>query len=656
MLLPSSVHLIWDGFGWILSLRETTVSEEPNMFTSVFTDELGLDLSEALPILQSWGLTHVDLRGRILGGSFENLTDEQLAEVKGLLGRHSLKVGCLESSLAKVHLPGRERREAEAAKLERIVRAADALGCRLVRAFFYWQPGEEEAGRLAENPDALRKVLEAFSPLAERAKQEGLVLGFENCGVTSEEVFRVLDALDEPRWGLAWDVANGWWTSEERTANLATYMNRLAGRTRVVHVKARGAVQGLGELIPYDRVLQALSTAGFQGPVSIETHNPDRSASNVEQTHRALERVRRAWPSAAPGMVNTAEPPRPDVERDYEPVGLVVVGLGMGRSRAKTVQATPGTRLVGVCDIDKERARTCGEELGVPWTSELAPWLKNEDVEAVYVLTPTGRHAEVALPALQAGKHVLLTKPMEASLGACDAMIRLARGRGLLLAVDFEMRFDTFVLSLREAVSAGQLGRVLGGQVSLKVLRTMEYFRANGGWRGTRRWDGGGVLSNQTVHHIDQVAYVLGVPDRVRCDIWTQTHDIEAEDLGCAVWQYADGATVSLCATTSYPHHTWYFELELHGSKGAVSTASGGPLQEQRERWFLDGVWVGGPPRKVQSPWINAADNFAAAVRTGAPLACSGSDGRRTQSILDAMYRSAYGQRGWVDVEPEPPA
>ena len=60
------------------------------------------------------------------------------------------------------------------------------------------------------------------------------------------------------------------------------------------------------------------------------------------------------------------------------------------------------------------------------------------------------------------------------------------------------------------------------------------------------------------------------------------------------------------------------------------------------------------PPRRVQSPWLNAADNFAAALRTGAPLVCSERDGRRTQAILDAMYKSAYGRKGWVRVKPEP--
>jgi len=626
------------------------------MYQSVFTDELGLDFAEALPILKSWGLTHVDLRGRIFGRPFEKLSADELQEVKRLLDEHSLKVGCLQSSLAKVHLPERERQAEEARKLEAIIRAADALHCRLVRAFFYWQPDGEEKGELAVRPDALQQVLDMFGPLAERAQEADLILAFEDCGVSCQEVLAVLDALGCPGWGLAWDVANEWEAVRQRQQKEPNHPVHLARRTRVVHVKARGAVEGLGDLIPWDNVLQTLDNAGFEGPVSVETHNPDPSVSNAEQSRRVLESIRRAWPSAAPGMVGEPEVRRTAVRRDYEPVGFVVVGLGMGRSRSKTVHSTPGARLVGVVDIDEERARATGQELGVPYTADLEPWLTNDEVEVVYVLTPTGRHAEVGLKALEAGKHVLTTKPMEASIGACDEMIRLAERKGLLLGVDFGMRFESPTLSLKTVVEKGLLGRMLGGEISLKVLRAMEYFRANGGWRGTRRWDGGGVLSNQTIHHIDQAAFILGVPKEVRCSIWTQDHDIEAEDTGCALWRYDDGTVISLFATTCYPQKTWYFRMELHGTEGAVSIVGGGPFERTETKWYLDGVWVDKPPEVVESPWLNAADNFAAAIRTGAPLVCSGRDGRRTQAILDAMYRSAYADEGWVEVQAEVPA
>lgn len=627
------------------------------MFPSVFTDELGLDVVEAAPILEGWGLKYVDLRGRVFGMAFENLPAERLTGLRKLLADHGLKVGCLESSLAKVHLPGTERCKAEAAKLEGIIRAADALDCRLVRAFSYWQPPRELDGELAVRPDEQQKVVDLFAPLARRAKEAGLILAFENCDVTPDEVFTIVDLLGEPAWGLAWDVDNNW-DCDERRRDEDAYILRMVERTRLLHVKARGAVPGLaGEIIPYEKILQACDNAGLRGPVSVETHNPDRSVSNAEMSRRVLEAVREAWPSAAPGgLFDTGRPADQAVSRPWadDPVRFVVVGLGMGHNRSREICRTPGTKLVGVCDIDEERARRTAGECGVPYATDVRKWLQDKGVEVIYVVTPTGRHSEVALPALAAGKHVLTTKPMEASLAACDEMIRLAESQGLLLGCDFDRRFQPQPHALKAAVAGKRLGRLLSGNCSLKVLRTMDYFRSNGGWRGTRRWDGGGVFSNQAVHHIDELAFAVGVPAKVRASIWTQNHDIEAEDCATAVWLYGDGLAITFHATSSYPHSTWYLRLELEGTEGAYYHASGGPVGKTQTRWFLNGAWGDKPPEDVRPEWLTAADNFAAAVRTGAALACPGRDGRRTQAILDAMYRSAYDAGGdWVQVQAE---
>jgi len=626
------------------------------MFPSIFTDELALDFADTLPILKSWGLEYCDLRGRVFRKAFEKLTAEELAEAKKLLDQHGMKIGCLQSSLAKVHLPDTERCKAEAEKLEGVIRAADALDCRMVRAFFFWQPSADHAGQLAIRPDEQQKVLDRFGPLADRAQQAGLILGFENCGVTPDEAFTILDALGVPSWGLAWDVHNTW-DCDERRADEAAFIIRMAQRSRMVHVKANGAVEGLAaELIPYDKVLQTCDNAGVQGPVSAETHNPDRTVDNVEMSRRVVEVIQKAWPTAAPGGLFDTRKDAKTVSRPWEddPVRFVVVGLGMGHGRSKMIQNTPGTTLVGVCDIVEERAQRTGEECGVPYATDVREWLDNKDVEAVFVLTETGNHGKVACQALEAGKHVMTTKPMDATVAACDRMIRLAEAKGLTLAVDFSRRVESGPLTLKAAVEAGRFGRLLSGEASLKILRKMSYFQSNGGWRGTRELDGGGVLSNQNIHHLDELAFCLGIPARVRCNIWTQAHDIEAEDLGAATWLYADGRVISLYATSSYPHPTWYFRLELHGTEGAYTRAAGGPFDKPLERWFQDGAWDDRAPETVESEWLNDVDNFAAALRTGAPLVCDGRDGRRSQAILHAMYLSAYDHDGgWVDVEPE---
>ncbi|MBN2452051.1 MAG: TIM barrel protein [Lentisphaeria bacterium] len=622
------------------------------MRLSVFTDELALDVTKAVPMLKGWGIDTVDLRGRIYGKAIEGVSDDQLRELRAFLDAHGVTVGCIESSLAKVHLPDAQRCRAEEAKLERIVAAAEILGCRLVRSFFYWQPGPELQGALAIRPDEQQQVLDRFAPLAERARATGLILAFENCGVSHDEVIAILGALDVPSWGMAWDVANTW-NCPEREKDAAAFIRRLAPYARLLHVKARGAVPGLAPFtIPYEEVLHVCDAIGLKGPVSVETHNPKPELPHVDVTRQVVDVLRKAWPSAAPGTLASGKAtPRAVRPWAEDPVGFAVVGLGMGHNRSKLISQTSGARLVGVCDLVEERAKRTGEAFQVPWTTDMRRWFEDPAVDVVAVMTETGRHGEVALQALDAGKHVITTKPMDASLAACDAMIRKAEAKGLLLAVDFGRRFQSDLCTLRQAVQDGRFGRLLSASFELKILREMTYYRSNGGWRGTRRWDGGGVLSNQSIHHIDEIAFAIGLPTRVRCCIRTQAHEIEAEDYGTAVWEYADGLMVNFTGTTSYPHKTWFDRLEITGEKGAYFRAEGGPFAKPLERWFLDDAWVDQPPVVVQPQWHSAADNFAAALRTGADLTCSGRDGRRTQSILDAMYRSAYDAAGdWVEV------
>lgn len=612
------------------------------MKLSIFTDELGLDITEGIALLRDWGMQCVDFRGRTFGKACEALDGDELARLRKLVDDHGMKVGCLQSSLAKVHLPEADRLKAEQEKLEGIVRAADALDCRLVRAFFYWQPAGEECGVLNVRPDVMQQVLDRMAPLAERARQAGLTLAFENCGTTVEECCAVLDALGAAEWGLAWDCANEWF-SDADPPDEGSIAERVR-RSRCIHVKAVGAVGGLSDIVvPWEKILLALAAGGFAGPVTAETHNPDKSVPNVEMSRRLIGRLREAWPGGAPAAA-------PKAECDWEPVRFVVVGMGMGRNRSRQIRQTPGVELAGVVDIDAERAAKAGKELEVEWTTTLDPWLDRDDVDAVFVLTPTGLHAELTVQALEGGKHAISTKPMEASVAACDRMLEAAEEAGKILAVDFDLRTTPELQRIRQRVARGDLGEVLGGTMTLKVRRTMAYFRANGGWRGTWKLDGGGAMSNQNIHHIDELICILGLPQRVCMHIRTQDHEIEAEDLGCALWEYEGGAMVQLFATTSYRPGGWYRHLELHGAEGALTSITGGPFSARVERWFTNHKWETTPVEVELMPWANSVQNFAAAIRTGAPLICDGPDGRRSRLVLDTMYESAGNNGTWMDV------
>jgi sugar phosphate isomerase/epimerase len=411
------------------------------MLLSIFADELGVDITKAVPTIKSWGLDTVDLRGRIYGKSFESLDAQQLVDLKKLLDDNGMKVACLQSSLAKSHQPDAEVRKAEAEKLEGIIRAADALECRRVRSFYFWQRYEGRQGALAAQPDQLQKTMDMFAPLADRAKEAGLTLAFENCGTTPDEVLAMLDLMDVPEWGLAWDPHNNWGSEEWKSGGDA-YVQRMISHSTMLHIKARYAVEGLSEdLIPYDRILELFLNRGLDGPVSVETHNPDKQVTNEEMSKRTVLALQRAWPTAAQGGV-VARKSGHGLKRPWhdDPVGFAVVGLGMGFNRARQLTETSGTRLIGVCDLDAERAQKAGGTLDVPHTLEMDRWLDDDNVEVIMVMTETGNHGKVAERALNAGKHVISTKPMDANVANCDRMIALAEEKGLTLGVDLEMR------------------------------------------------------------------------------------------------------------------------------------------------------------------------------------------------------------------------
>jgi sugar phosphate isomerase/epimerase len=267
------------------------------MFISIFTDELGLDVTEVLPIIKSWGMSHVDFRSKVFGKGIEMLSDDELKQLRKLVDDHGMIVGCLQTSLCKVHLPDAERQKKEQEKLEGIIRAADALNCRLVRSFSYWQPQGQDSGALATKGDVLEKVMDMFAPIARRAKEAGLIMSFENCGVATDEIFALLDALAVPGWNMAWDVENTWGCAERKQDEDA-FITRMVKRANCVHVKAWGAIALMEKAvpIPYKKVMRACHELGMNGPVSAETHNFGKKGPDVDVSKMVIDAIRLAWP------------------------------------------------------------------------------------------------------------------------------------------------------------------------------------------------------------------------------------------------------------------------------------------------------------------------------------------------------------------------
>ena len=629
------------------------------MYISVFTDELKKEVTSVLPIYAEWGMKYVDFRGLVNGMPIEKQSEKQLKELKAQLDDLGLKTGVIQSSLCKVHLPDAERQKSEMEKLDGIIRASEILDCKLVRSFNFWQHkmDDSDLGALAVRPDELSKVLEMFYPFAQKAKEAGLVFSFENCGQTPDEVITFLEALNVPEWGMAWDVSNMFEILPEAQGDCTDYFTKALKYANMVHVKSRG-VPALPELeykkVPWDRVLRGVMASGKDMPVSIETHLPAEAKTLMneqEATERCYQYIKKVWPESAPGDMKEALSETNAFERPYkdDPVRMVVVGLGKGKGRCGEIEKISGIKLVGVCDINEEKAKATGEQFGVPYSTDIHVFLNNPDVEAVYVVTPTGTHCKIAQQCLKAGKHVLVTKPMDVNHEICEQTKKLAQEKGLLFACDFDMHFRGPLTELRDAVKDNYFGKVKSANIILNILRTEKYFEANGHWRGTWALDGGGALSNQGIHELDRIITLFGMPQKVRCTTYTQTHDIEVEDLGICEMLYENGMIDRLSSTTSYPASTWYTRIEVFGDKGAYLSTAGGP-EGNHIYWWQAGAWSEQSPYPFKKEWAIAADNFANAIRTGEPLVVTADNGIQSRYLLDKCYQSAENDGSWVEV------
>lgn len=230
-----------------------------------------------------------------------------------------------------------------------------------------------------------------------------------------------------------------------------------------------------------------------------------------------------------------------------------VVGCGsIGPTHAAAIGQIPGAQLVALSDVDCGRARELAGKHGVNRIhADQRELFADAEVDVVCLCTPSGMHANGAVAAMEAGKHVIVEKPMEISLAACDRMIAAERATGKKLSIICQHRFDTASGRVKQAIEQGRLGKIVACDATVKWWRTQGYYDS-GDWRGTWAMDGGGALMNQGIHTLDLMLWLAGPVKSVYAQTRTAAHErIEVEDVCVAVINFAGGAVGTLLATTA---------------------------------------------------------------------------------------------------------
>ena len=314
-----------------------------------------------------------------------------------------------------------------------------------------------------------------------------------------------------------------------------------------------------------------------------------------------------------------------------------IVGLGMGANRAKIATQTPGAKLVCVCSLDEDRSKQVAGDLDCDWTIDYDKMLERDDIDAVGVLTPSGMHADFAIMAAKAGKHVFTTKPMDIRVDKCDELIETAAKAGVVQAVDFGERYGASNKRVREAIQSGLLGHIILADLRMKWFRAQGYY--DGGsplaWRSKRRYEGGSA-ANQGVHFLDLLQWFVAPVKTVYGKSGTFTHDIETEDCSIAMLEFANGSW-GMVQTTTCSNPNLGSALEFTGSKGTLSWKDSKVVLysvADNPDASLDDVEIEPGP-------ANIIEDMVSAITKGTPVAVSGAEGRKSVAIFNAIYESS---------------
>lgn len=331
-------------------------------------------------------------------------------------------------------------------------------------------------------------------------------------------------------------------------------------------------------------------------------------------------------------------------------LGVGVIGCGaIATVHAENFYCLPESELVATADVIKERAKTLAQRFEAKaWYADYKDLLKRKDIAAVSICLPPYLHAEVGIACAEAGKHILVEKPIANKLGDTDELIKAARKAGVKLSVLYEYRFNEAVQWVHKAIERGEIGKLILGDLLVKGYRTDEYY--GDGWRGKWSTAGGGAIISQAIHWLDLFQWFFGPVDEVYGNIDTLTHKIEVEDVAGAIIRFKNEAIGTCIASTSV-RPSFPIRIDAHGSKSTLVLE--GPPESLRAKLLTAKRKVKKecipkplpivtappfvPPEGHKPPIID----FLTAINEDREPAITGEEGRKSLEIAVAIYKSA---------------
>ena len=335
----------------------------------------------------------------------------------------------------------------------------------------------------------------------------------------------------------------------------------------------------------------------------------------------------------------------------------VLIGAGMvaGTHVSACAAAREKTRLKGVASRSGKRARSLADDAATQTGEQVITYGSIADVAAdaevdfAIIATPPNARAEIVRPLAQAGKHILLEKPIGRTAQEAREIVEICREAGVTLGVVFQHRARSASLKATALIKAGELGALGVAEFNIPWWREQGYYDEPG--RGTYARDGGGVLISQAIHTLDLGLSLTGPVKSVSAMAkTTRFHEMESEDFVVVGLEFKNGAVGSLNASTaSFPGKaesiTLHFEhASLHLEAGQLRVSR----RDGNVNTYGDEAATGGgaDPMAFTHEWHQMIlENFVDVLNGEGRLFASGEDALAAHDLIDAIIRSAKSGR-----------
>jgi predicted dehydrogenase len=344
-----------------------------------------------------------------------------------------------------------------------------------------------------------------------------------------------------------------------------------------------------------------------------------------------------------------------------EKIRIGVIGCGAGRFHAQQYASMPDVELVALAGLEPDRCRQIAEQHHIPHVHhDYAELIARPDVDGVSVCVPNHLHAPMTIAALEAGKHVLVEKPLAASVAEGEAMAEAATRTGRVLMTVFNRRFRNDSQIVKRHVEAGALGQIYFARTGW--LRDQGIPGGAGGWFTDKARSGGGCLIDLGVHMLDLALWLMGQPRVESVSAATRAalgprgrglfpgyrqgegDTFDVDDFVAAFLRLESGATLALeVSWAGYIEKGDRFFVQLWGDEGGATMDVLNYTTQDTLRLYTDvhGTRTEIRPETAGEYEKSVNHEFVRAIRLGRALSPTVEEGLQILRVIEAIYRSA---------------